>query len=63
MSFESRLEELEIWRAAQGFAVEIYSHFGAESPAARDFAFVNQIRSAVVSISNNIAAFSRTLGD
>lgn len=55
MSFAKRFEELEIWQAGQDLAVEVYSAFGAESPAAKGFAFVNQIRSAAVSISNNIA--------
>jgi four helix bundle protein len=55
VALATRFEELEIWQAAQNFAVQLYVDFGAESPAARDFAFVNQIRAAVVSISNNIA--------
>lgn len=55
MSFARRFEELEIWQAAQDFAVQLYMEFGAGSPAAQDFSFVNQIRSAVVSISNNIS--------
>ena len=55
MSFASRFEELEIWQAAQDLAVEVYSSLGVDTGAAKDFAFVNQIRSAAVSISNNIA--------
>lgn len=55
MSYAKQFEELEIWQVAQDFAVQLYVDFGADTPAARDFSFVNQIRSAVVSISNNIA--------
>ncbi len=55
MSFASRFEELEIWPAGQDFAVEIYSHFGVDGSSVREFSFMGQIRSAVVSISNNIA--------
>ena len=55
MSLAKRFEELEVWQAAQDFAVQLYSFFGPDSPASRDFAFVSQIRAAVVSISNNIA--------
>jgi four helix bundle protein len=55
MSLAKRFEELEVWQAAQDFAVELYPCFGPDSPAARDFDFVSQIRAAVVSISNNIA--------
>ena len=55
MSFAERFEDLEIWQAAQDLAVLIYQDFGPESAAARDFGFINQVRDAVVSISNNIA--------
>ncbi|MGA2445983.1 MAG: four helix bundle protein [Opitutaceae bacterium] len=55
MSLAKRFEELEVWQAAQDFAVQLYPFFGPDSPATRDFAFVNQIRAAAVSISNNIA--------
>ncbi|HUL54970.1 MAG TPA: four helix bundle protein [Opitutaceae bacterium] len=55
MPLAKRFEELEVWQAAQNLAVQLYPFFGPDSPAVRDFAFVNQIRAAVVSISNNIA--------
>jgi four helix bundle protein len=55
MSLAKRFEELEIWQSAQDFAVEVYREFDAKGPAARDYSFVDQIRSAAVSISNNIA--------
>jgi four helix bundle protein len=46
-----RFEDLIAWQKAQDLAVHIY----AMSEAMRDYEFKNQIRSAVVSISNNIA--------
>jgi four helix bundle protein len=55
MSLAKRFEELEVWQTAQDLAVRLYAFFGPDNPASRDFAFVNQIRAAVVSISNNIA--------
>lgn len=55
MSFAERFEDLEIWQTAQDLAVQVCQDFGPESAAARDFGFINQVRDAVVSISNNIA--------
>lgn len=55
MALAQRFEELEIWQAARVFAGAIYRISGPGSAADRDFAFVNQIRSAAVSGSNNIA--------
>lgn len=44
-------EEIIAWQKAQDLAVEIYAAFGEN----RDFSFRNQVCSAVVSVSNNIA--------
>ena len=55
MKIATRFEELEIWTAAQELAVKLYGFFGPDSPAARDYSYVGQIRSAVVSVSNNIS--------
>lgn len=44
-------EEMEVWRDAQDLAVDVYGDFAR----CRDFTFVDQIKRAVVSISNNIA--------
>ena len=55
MALARRFEELEIWQAARDFAVELYRISGPGSAAERDHSFVSQIRSAAVSISNNIA--------
>jgi four helix bundle protein len=46
-----RFEDIIAWQKAQDMAVEIYAVFGAN----KDFSFRNQVCSAVVSISNNIA--------
>jgi four helix bundle protein len=50
MKFQS-FEEIVAWQKAQDLAVDVYQIFSAN----RDFGFLNQIRDAVVSISNNIA--------
>ncbi len=50
MKFQS-FEEIVAWQKAQDLAVEIYKVFSSN----KDFGFLNQIRDAVVSISNNIA--------
>ncbi|MDB5226793.1 MAG: ribosomal protein [Bacteroidota bacterium] len=50
MVFKS-FEDIIAWQKAQDVAVEIYTVFGMD----KDFSFRNQICSAVVSISNNIA--------
>jgi four helix bundle protein len=55
VSLAESFEDLEIWQDSQDLAVRTYRDFGPESAAARDFGFVNQIRSAAVSVSNNIA--------
>ena len=44
-------EEMEVWQTAKSLAVEVYSDFNE----IRDFSFADQIKRAVVSISNNIA--------
>ncbi|MEQ9404197.1 MAG: four helix bundle protein [Cyclobacteriaceae bacterium] len=46
-----RFEEIIAWQKGQDLAVEIYSEFGPH----KDYKFRDQICSAVVSISNNIA--------
>jgi four helix bundle protein len=46
-----KFEDLIAWQKAQDLAVEIYTAF----EQTRDFAFRNQIQSAAVSVSNNIA--------
>ena len=46
-----KFEDLLAWQKAQDLAVKIYSTF----ERTKDFAFKNQIRSAAVSVSNNIA--------
>src|SRR5438046_2929403 len=46
-----RFEDIIAWQKAQDLAVDIYSAFNA----LKDFNFKDQICSAVVSISNNIA--------
>ncbi len=46
-----KFEEIIAWQKGQDLAVQIYREFGAHS----DFKFRDQICSAVVSISNNIA--------
>ena len=44
-------EEMKIWQDAQDLAVDVYQDFSK----CRDFSFVDQIKRAVVSVSNNIA--------
>jgi len=46
-----KFEDLIAWQKAQDFAVDIYAIFDAS----KDYNYRNQICSAVVSISNNIA--------
>ncbi len=55
MALARRFEDLEIWQAARDFAVTIYRLSGPGSASERDHAFVSQIRSAAISVSNNIA--------
>ena len=44
-------EKMEVWMDAHDLAVDVYEDF----TAVRDFSFCDQIKRAVVSISNNIA--------
>ena len=44
-------QDLEVWQLSHDFAVEIYKDF----KTCKDYSFVDQIKRAVVSISNNIA--------
>lgn len=44
-------EEMEVWQDGQDLAVNVYKDFAN----CRDFTFVDQIKRAAVSISNNIA--------
>lgn len=44
-------EEMEVWIAAQDLAVEVYQDFAT----VRNYSFCDQIKRAVVPISNNIA--------
>jgi four helix bundle protein len=44
-------EDMEVWQDAQDLAVDVYADFSG----CRDFAFVDQIKRAAVSVSNNIA--------
>jgi four helix bundle protein len=54
-------EDLWIWQEARILVREIYTDFGPDSPAERDYGFRGQIQTAGVSIMNNIAeGFERT---
>ena len=44
-------QKMEVWQDGQDLAVEVYSQFSK----CRDYSFVDQIKRAVVSISNNVA--------
>jgi hypothetical protein len=44
-------EDMEVWQDAQDLAVDVYEDF----TSVRDFSFCDQIKRAVVSISNNVA--------
>ena len=44
-------EEMEVWQGGQDLAVSVYHDFAK----VKDFSFCDQIKRAVVSISNNIA--------
>ena len=46
-----RFEDLKVWQKAQDFSVIIYANF----KNSKDFSFLDQIKRASVSISNNIA--------
>lgn len=54
-------EDLWIWQEARTFVQDIYTDFGKDTPAARDYGFRGQIQTAGISIMNNIAeGFERT---
>jgi four helix bundle protein len=55
MENAKRFEELWVWQQARELVKEVYSDFGASSPASRDYGFKDQIQRAAVSIMNNIA--------
>ncbi|MFM7181432.1 MAG: four helix bundle protein [Verrucomicrobiales bacterium] len=50
-----RFEDLRIWQEARVQVRSIYKSFDADSPAGRDFTFLDQIRRAATSVMNNIA--------
>ena len=50
-----QFEDLRIWQDARIQANAIYDSFGADSIAARDFGFRDQIQRCGVSVMNNIA--------
>lgn len=49
-----RFEEIESWKKARELTLEIY-RLTREGPSRRDFRYIDQIRSARVSIMSNIA--------
>ena len=51
MSEYKKFEEMEVWQLAQDLAVDVYRDFSG----VKDYSFCDQIKRAVVSISNNIA--------
>ena len=54
-------EDLWIWQEARGLVRDIYTDFGNDTPAGRDYGFRGQIQTAGISIMNNIAeGFERT---
>ncbi len=55
MSGARSFEDLWIWQTARGLVKDVYSDFGIDSPAVRDFGFQDQIRRAAMSVMNNIA--------
>ena len=50
-------EEMKVWQDSQDLAVDVYTDFHG----VKDFSFCDQIKRAVVSISNNIAEGSERL--
>ena len=48
-------EDLWIWQQARLLVRSVYTDFGRDTPASRDFAFCSQIQRAAISIMNNIA--------
>jgi four helix bundle protein len=55
MATVQSFEELEIWKKAQGLAAIVYELCEVNQKIAKDFSFKDQIKRAVLSISNNIA--------
>ena len=55
MASVQSFEELRIWQDSRTLVANIYTAFGAKSPASRDFSFKDQIQRASVSIMNNIS--------
>ncbi len=55
MSGVERFEDLCIWQEARELVRHVYCLCGPESPSYRDFTFRDQLRSAAISIMNNIA--------
>lgn len=55
MENAKRFEELWIWQQARELVKTVYSDFGTESSASRDYGFRDQIQRAAVSVMNNIA--------
>lgn len=55
MATISSFEELDIWKKAQDLGAMIYLLCEANSRIAKDFSFKDQVKRAVLSISNNIA--------
>jgi len=51
MSELKDFEEMEVWQDARQLAVDVYRDFST----VKDFSFCDQIKRAVVSVSNNIA--------
>ncbi|MEW6354747.1 MAG: four helix bundle protein [Planctomycetota bacterium] len=48
-------EDLWVWQEARVVVRNIYSDFGAGTPACQDFGFRNQVQKAGISVMNNIA--------
>jgi len=54
MAAFTKLEEINVWTASKKLALQIYKQ-SKESPASDDFAYLNQLRRAAISIMSNIA--------
>jgi len=48
-------EDLEIWQKAQQLAADVYLLTDHNQKISKDFSFKDQIKRAVLSVSNNIA--------
>ena len=55
MATVQSFEELEIWKKSQDLGAMVYELCEANGKIAKDFSFKDQIKRAVLSISNNIA--------